>query len=87
MKHELLCRTHILGCCGEKEYLKLYAYALSEFPIVVHLNLHSLVLRPMEDLFHAMLGGAGGGGVFAGGGHAQRPSPGGDNQRLLHAGL
>jgi hypothetical protein len=44
------------GCCGEKEYLKLYAYALLEYPIVVHLDLDSLVLKPMDDLFLAMMG-------------------------------
>lgn len=44
------------GCCGEKEYLKLYAYALLEYPIVVHLDLDSLVLKPLDDLFLAMLG-------------------------------
>ena len=67
-------REHIpiSGCCGEEEYPKLYAYALSESPIMVHLNLDSLVLRPMDDLFHVMLGG---GGAIAGGGHVQRPPP------------
>lgn len=44
------------GCCGEKEYLKLYAYALLDYPIVVHLDLDSLVLKPLDDLFLAMLG-------------------------------
>lgn len=50
-------REHIAksGCCGEKEYLKLYAYALLDYPIVIHLDLDSLVLKPMDDLFHAML--------------------------------
>lgn len=50
-------REHIVksGCCGEKEYLKLYAYALSDYPIVVHLDLDSLLLKPLDDLFHAML--------------------------------
>jgi len=51
-------KEHIVksGCCGEKEYLKLYAYALLEYPIVIHLDLDSLVLKPLDDLFHAMLG-------------------------------
>ena len=33
-------KEHIVksGCCGEKEYLKLYAYSLLEFPVVVHLD-------------------------------------------------
>jgi hypothetical protein len=43
------------GCCGEKEYIKLYAYTLTQFPIVVHLDLDSLVLQPLDELFQAML--------------------------------
>ena len=55
---ETFLREHIgrSGCCGEKEYLKLYAYALADYPIVVHLDLDSLVLQPLDDIFHAMLG-------------------------------
>jgi len=40
--------------------LKLYSYALLEYPIVVHLDLDSLILKPLDDLFLAMLGGGGG---------------------------
>ncbi len=47
----------ISGCCGEKEYLKLYSYTLMEYPIVVHLDLDSLILQPFDDLFDAMLDG------------------------------
>ena len=56
-------REHIIksGCCGEREYLKLYSYALLEYPIVVHLDLDSLILKPLDDLFLAMMGGGGGG--------------------------
>ncbi|KAL7548768.1 hypothetical protein ACHAWF_012029 [Thalassiosira exigua] len=55
-------REHIgkSGCCGEKEYLKLYAYRLEEYPVVVHLDLDSLILKPLDDLFLAMLGEGGG---------------------------
>ncbi|KAL9187354.1 hypothetical protein ACHAXT_001457 [Thalassiosira profunda] len=62
-------REHMVksGCCGEKEYLKLYAYALKDYPIVVHLDLDSLVLKPMDDLFHAMLGDKGGSSGSGGG--------------------
>lgn len=61
---EQFLREHVVksGCCGEKEYLKLYAYALLEYPIVIHLDLDSLILKPLDDLFLAMLGGGGGGG-------------------------
>eukprot|EP00577_Skeletonema_sp_RCC1716_P011353 CAMPEP_0113378200 /NCGR_PEP_ID=MMETSP0013_2-20120614/3567_1 /TAXON_ID=2843 ORGANISM="Skeletonema costatum, Strain 1716" /NCGR_SAMPLE_ID=MMETSP0013_2 /ASSEMBLY_ACC=CAM_ASM_000158 /LENGTH=420 /DNA_ID=CAMNT_0000260395 /DNA_START=50 /DNA_END=1309 /DNA_ORIENTATION=+ /assembly_acc=CAM_ASM_000158 len=42
------------SCCGAKEFLKLYAYTLKE-PIAVILDLDSLVLRPMDELFDVML--------------------------------
>ena len=43
------------GCCGEKEWLKLYSYTLTQFPVVVHLDLDCLVLKPLDDLFDAMI--------------------------------
>jgi hypothetical protein len=43
------------GCCQEKEYLKLYSYLLLEYPLVVHLDLDTIVLRPMDDVFDVML--------------------------------
>ena len=43
------------SCCGTKEYLKLYSYMLTEFPVVVHLDLDCLVLRPLDDIFDLML--------------------------------
>ncbi|KAL7525550.1 hypothetical protein ACHAWF_001414, partial [Thalassiosira exigua] len=46
---------HNDGCCGYAELLKLHAYGLVEHDLVVHLDLDSLVLRPMDDLFDAML--------------------------------
>jgi hypothetical protein len=45
------------GCCGEKEWIKLYAYTLQQYPIVVHLDLDCLVLKPLDKLFNAMLYG------------------------------
>ena len=55
-------RTKVVvnGCCGEKEYIKLHAYTLVDHPIVVHLDLDTIILRPMDDLFDAMLDGSGG---------------------------
>jgi hypothetical protein len=51
-------QEHIVksGCCGEKEYLKLYSYVQFDYPIVIHLDLDSLVLKPLDDLFDVMLG-------------------------------
>ena len=43
------------GCCGEKELIKLEAYTLIQHPIVVHLDLDVLVLKPLDDLFDVML--------------------------------
>ncbi|KAL7496704.1 hypothetical protein ACHAWT_004870 [Skeletonema menzelii] len=50
-------QEHIVksGCCGEKEYLKLYSYVQFDYPIVIHLDLDSLILKPMDDLFDVML--------------------------------
>lgn len=45
------------GCCGEKEFVKLHAYTLVEHPVVVHLDLDTLVLKPMDDLFDLMIDG------------------------------
>lgn len=43
------------GCCGEKELVKLEAYTLTQHPAVVHLDLDTLVLKPMDALFDWML--------------------------------
>ena len=40
------------------EYLKLYPYTLLEYPIVVHLDLDTIVLKPLDDLFDLMLLGS-----------------------------
>lgn len=42
------------GCCGETEFVKLWAYTLVDHLAVVHLDLDTLVLQPMDDLFDAM---------------------------------
>lgn len=46
------------GCCGEKEFVKLHAYTLVDHPVVVHLDLDTLVLKPMDALYDAMIDGA-----------------------------
>lgn len=43
------------GCCGEKEYIKLESFTLTEYPLVVHIDLDTLVIKPMDDLFDMML--------------------------------
>ena len=54
-------REHIdrASCCGEKEYIKLYAYTLVRHPVAVVLDLDSLVLKPLDDLFDAIILGEG----------------------------
>ena len=43
------------SCCGSKEYMKLYSYTLLEHPIVVHLDIDTIVLQPLDKVFDAML--------------------------------
>lgn len=52
-------RTHVhkIGCCGEKEYLKLYSYQLTNYPVVVHFDMDCIMLRPLDDLFDVLLEG------------------------------
>eukprot|EP00566_Odontella_aurita_P020694 CAMPEP_0113527382 /NCGR_PEP_ID=MMETSP0015_2-20120614/1265_1 /TAXON_ID=2838 /ORGANISM="Odontella" /LENGTH=360 /DNA_ID=CAMNT_0000425811 /DNA_START=257 /DNA_END=1340 /DNA_ORIENTATION=- /assembly_acc=CAM_ASM_000160 len=45
------------SCCGEKEFIKLYSYTLTDYPVVVHLDLDSVVLKPFDDLFDSMIDG------------------------------
>ncbi|KAL7514906.1 hypothetical protein ACHAXN_012180 [Cyclotella atomus] len=59
----LRIKIHNDGCCGYTETLKLHVYGLVEHPLAVHLDLDSLLLRPMDDLFDAMLGETSGEGL------------------------
>ena len=45
------------SCCGEKEFVKLYAYTLVDHPVAVVLDLDSLVLQPLDAFFDAILQG------------------------------
>lgn len=51
----LRSKIEVNGCCGEKELIKLEAYTLTDYPIVVHLDLDVLVLKPMDTLFDMMM--------------------------------
>lgn len=51
----LRSKIHDNGCCGERELVKLEAYTLTQHPIVVHLDLDTVVLQPMDELFDWML--------------------------------
>jgi hypothetical protein len=53
--HYLRNKIQSNGCCGEKELIKLEAYTLTNYPVVVHLDLDVVVLKPLDNLFDAML--------------------------------
>lgn len=42
-------------CCGDAEFIKLYAYTLLEHDIVVHVDIDFIFTKPMDDLYNAML--------------------------------
>lgn len=42
-------------CCGHAEFIKLYAYTLTQHPLVVHMDVDFLLTRPMDVVFDAML--------------------------------
>lgn len=50
-------RNHVEGenCCGSAEFIKLYAYHLTDHPVVVHWDMDVAVLRPMDDLYDVMI--------------------------------
>lgn len=39
------------GCCGADEFLKMWAYTLTEYHRVVHLDMDSIVLKNLDELF------------------------------------
>lgn len=39
------------GCCGADEFLKLWAYSLTEYHRVVHLDMDSVVLQNMDEIY------------------------------------
>jgi hypothetical protein len=43
------------GCCGEKELIKFEAFTLMQYPIVVLLDLDTLILKPLDRLFDFLL--------------------------------
>jgi len=45
------------GCCQEKELIKLWAYTLVDYEVVVHLDLDALVVQPMDELFDTIIDG------------------------------
>jgi hypothetical protein len=50
-------RSHVEGenCCGSAEFIKLYAYTLTDHPVTVHWDLDVAVLKPLDDLYDAII--------------------------------
>ena len=40
------------GCCGADEFLKLWAYTLTEYHRVMHLDMDSIIFRNLDSLFN-----------------------------------
>ena len=48
-------RMHRALCCGHDEFIKLYAYKLVDYPIVVHMDMDFVIHKPLDDLFDVLL--------------------------------
>jgi hypothetical protein len=50
-------KSHVEGenCCGSAEFIKLYAYTLTDHPVSVHWDLDVAVLKPLDDLYDAII--------------------------------
>jgi hypothetical protein len=47
--------VNMKGCCGVKEFMKLYVYTLEQHQIAVHFDTDVVLLQPMDALFDTML--------------------------------
>ena len=43
------------GFCGAKKFIKLHTYTITDQTIVVHLDLDTLILKPLDDVIDGML--------------------------------
>jgi hypothetical protein len=43
------------GCCGHKEFSKLYAYTLEDYPVAVVLDTDTAILKPLDHMFDVLL--------------------------------
>jgi len=50
-----LTYLHTNGCCGAHEFIKLYAYTLTKYPLVIHLDLDTMLLQPLDDLIDSFI--------------------------------
>ena len=40
------------GCCGADEFLKLWAYTLTEYHRVVHLDMDSIIFKNLDSILN-----------------------------------
>lgn len=57
IRGELKNHVRTASCCGEKEFLKLYSYTLTNYPVVVHFDLDVIMLQPLDELYDSMIDG------------------------------
>jgi hypothetical protein len=50
----LRTNIHKEWCCGEQEFVKLFAYTLPD-PVIVHVDIDFAFMRPIDDLFDAIM--------------------------------
>jgi len=43
------------GCCGHSELIKLHVYSLTEYKVAIHLDLDTLLLKPLDPILDAMV--------------------------------
>eukprot|EP00934_Nitzschia_sp_Nitz4_P001300 Nitzschia sp. Nitz4//scaffold53_size117307//44073//47638//NITZ4_003767-RA/size117307-processed-gene-0.29-mRNA-1//-1//CDS//3329554196//1300//frame0 len=43
------------GCCGEKELIKLEVFRLTQHPVVIHMDLDTLVFQPMDPIIDFLM--------------------------------
>jgi hypothetical protein len=48
---EYVTRMRNSGCCGADEFLKLWAYSLTEYYRVIHLDMDSIIYQNMDELY------------------------------------
>mmetsp|Transcript_51565 Transcript_51565/g.124475 ORF Transcript_51565/g.124475 Transcript_51565/m.124475 type:complete len:351 (-) Transcript_51565:13-1065(-) len=48
-------RISVNGCCGELELIKLEAFKLIQHPVVIHIDLDTLILKPLDGLIDLMI--------------------------------
>jgi hypothetical protein len=71
------------SCCGDKEFLKLYAYTLTDHQLVVHLDVDTLLLQPIDDLLDYLLLDSTNSSIPIIGGNLSTPSTGGSQVDFL----